>query len=486
MNPYNSSKPGYKFVGYERMLRQIHEGFRNGNSFAILGGRRCGKTSLLIQIEQNLVNDGLEDFHALPRYLDIQSLGSLTSDTLFEKIYSATVQGIEAPTWVSSEPGREYERFITQLGLVQSDLENHHGANWLVVLLIDELDNAVSKLPDDQFFQNLRNLLMVSKFHRHFRVVASGVKEMAHLISSGSSPLNNLRNKHVAVLTGKQADRLIQVGFQQDLDTETKMFLYRLTGKHPYLLQGVLEHLWDEQGDRDSKAVKRAAKAFAQEMEAFKRWLDSFGAAERSVYGVLMNAGEGGIHVKIIRNQVESKLSHEVEDALTVLSFHGVIDDSDDPDEPKIAGSMFKDWFETHCPEQATLVKIPEPTDPKSHENQTPSIRVNVKVKNDNKLDASQGLKIDEIMRLFKTLKIETINSPLDEKIQVEVESALNEGIKEVQEPEPDKKVLESSLDKAAGILKKAGATADQMHTFIEKAKKLGLLLGKAAGWTCL
>jgi len=486
MNPYNSSKPGYQFVGYERMLRQIHEGFRNGNSFAILGGRRCGKTSLLIQIEQNLINDGLEDFHALPRYLDIQSLGTLTSDALFEKIYSATVQDIKAPTWVSSEPGREYEQFITQLKRAQSDLENHHGANWLVILLIDELDNAVSKLPDDQFFQNLRNLLMVSKFHRHFRMVASGVKEMAHLISSGSSPLNNLRHKYLAVLTGKQADRLVQIGFLQELDTETKMFLYRLTGKHPYLLQGVLEHLWDEQGDRDSKAVKHAAKAFSQETETFKRWSDSFGAAERSVYEVLMNADAETMHIKDIRNQVESKLSHEVEDALTVLSFHGVIDDSDDPDEPKITGSMFKDWFEIHCPEQATLVKMPEPTGPKTHENQTPNIQVNVKVNNDNKLDANQGLKIDEIMRLFKALKIETINSPLDEKIQVEVESVLNEGIKEVKKSAPDKKVLESSLDKAAGILKKAGATADQMHTFLEKAKKLGLLLGKAVGWTCL
>lgn len=37
-NPYNSSRPGQQFVGYERTRRQIVEGFRNGNSFAILGG----------------------------------------------------------------------------------------------------------------------------------------------------------------------------------------------------------------------------------------------------------------------------------------------------------------------------------------------------------------------------------------------------------------------------------------------------------------
>ena len=53
-NPYNSTKPGNLFVGYERLRDQLLSGFCNGNSFAILGGRRCGKTSLLMQIEQDL------------------------------------------------------------------------------------------------------------------------------------------------------------------------------------------------------------------------------------------------------------------------------------------------------------------------------------------------------------------------------------------------------------------------------------------------
>ena len=71
-----------------------------------------------------------------------------------------------------------------------------YSTDWIVILLIDELDAAIATLPDDQFFQNLRNLLMISRFHSHFRLVASGVTQMANLISSGSSPLNNLRSEY--------------------------------------------------------------------------------------------------------------------------------------------------------------------------------------------------------------------------------------------------------------------------------------------------
>ncbi|NJL59620.1 MAG: hypothetical protein HC887_08230 [Desulfobacteraceae bacterium] len=48
-------------------------------------------------------------------------------------------------------------------------LTQKYGADWLMILMIDELDAALTELADDQFFQNLRNLLMESRFNRHFR-----------------------------------------------------------------------------------------------------------------------------------------------------------------------------------------------------------------------------------------------------------------------------------------------------------------------------
>jgi hypothetical protein len=254
-NPYNSTKPGNLFVGYERLRNQLLNGFRNGNSFAVLGGRRCGNTSLLMQIAQDLQAHDLTPFRPLPRFLDVQGLDRVTPSLLFEAIYRLVIQEVEASPWMPGESGREYQNFLAHLGAAKPILDQRYGSNWLVILLIDELDAAIAKLPDDQFFQNMRNLSMMSHFHRHFRLVASGVREMSELISSGSSPLNHLRNRHLGVLTGTQARQLIACGFPDGLDPEVESFLFQLTGRHPYVLQGVLENLWEDPAEIDKPAI---------------------------------------------------------------------------------------------------------------------------------------------------------------------------------------------------------------------------------------
>src|SRR5687767_8740791 len=53
-NPYNCTEPGNHFVGYKQLRQDLLDGFRDGHSFAVLGGRRIGKTSLLMQMENDL------------------------------------------------------------------------------------------------------------------------------------------------------------------------------------------------------------------------------------------------------------------------------------------------------------------------------------------------------------------------------------------------------------------------------------------------
>ena len=350
-NPYNSTRPGNLFVGYERLRSQLLNGFRNGNSFAVLGGRRCGKTSLLMQIEKDLQGHDLTPFRPLPRFLDMQGLDRVTPALLFESIYRLVVQELEAKPWGPGESGRDYQNFLAHLDATKPVLDQRYGSNWLVILLIDELDAAISKLPDDQFFQNLRNLSMISAFHSHFRLVASGVREMSNLISSGSSPLNHLRNRHLGILTGAQARQLIAFGFPSELDPEVESFLFQLTGRHPYVLQGVLENLWEEQGELDRQSLRRAAREFLNQHRNFSRWLDAFGQAEHAVYQLLSEAPDGTLHVRDLRRRSDPSLAPHIDEALTVLSYHGLIDDSE-PDEPHIAGTLFRDWYRDNRPGQ--------------------------------------------------------------------------------------------------------------------------------------
>ena len=329
-------------MGYERLRSQLLNGFRNGNSFAVLGGRRCGKTSLLMQIEQDLQAHDLAPFRPLPRFLDMTELSRVTPSLLFEAIYRLVIQEVEASPWMRGASGREYQNFLAHLDAAKPVLDQRYGSNWLVILLIDELDAAISKLPDDQFFQNMRNLLMISRFHRHFRLVASGVREMSKLISSGASPLNNLRNRHLGVLSGAQARQLIPFGFPAGFDPEVESFLFQLTGRHPYMLQGVLEKLWEDGAALDKQALRKAAREFLDEQQTFPRWLDAFGPAEHAVYRLLSEASDRTLRIQAVRQRIDPALIPHIDEALTVLSYHGLIDDSE-PDEPQIAGTLFRE-----------------------------------------------------------------------------------------------------------------------------------------------
>jgi AAA+ ATPase superfamily predicted ATPase len=179
MNPYNCTSPGTCFTGYKLCRKKLLDGFRNGNSFAILGGRRCGKTSLLIQIEKDILKEGLAPFYPLVKYFDFEERGSiLNTALLFEKIYNLIVQDINTTaSWINDMHGKEYENFLKHLNDALPLFNEKYGPDWVVILLVDEMDTAFKHLPDDQFFQNLRNFLTISRFKRYFRLVATGLRK---------------------------------------------------------------------------------------------------------------------------------------------------------------------------------------------------------------------------------------------------------------------------------------------------------------------
>jgi TIR domain len=166
-------------------------------------------------------------------------------------------------------------------------------------------------------------------------------------LASGSSPLNYLRNRHLGILTGTQAHQLITFGFLEGLDPEVESFLFQATGRHPY--KGVLENLWEDPAESDRQAVRRAAREFLNQHRTFYRWLDAFGQAEHAVYRLLSEAPDGTLHVRDIRHRLDPSLAPHIDEALTVLSYHGLIDDSE-PDEPQIAGTLFWDWYRNNRP----------------------------------------------------------------------------------------------------------------------------------------
>ena len=66
----------------------------NGNSFAVIGGRSCGKTSQLMEIEADLNSMDISPYSALPIYIDMRQFANIDLEVLFKTIYSLVVEKV--------------------------------------------------------------------------------------------------------------------------------------------------------------------------------------------------------------------------------------------------------------------------------------------------------------------------------------------------------------------------------------------------------
>lgn len=345
-NPYNCTRSGHAFVGFASLRDEVLDGLANGHSFGIIGGRRCGKSSMLKQLKDDIGRRGVGAHAARAHFVDVQAMQAPSSGHLFRLFYQHIAEGTNAPPWRTLKAGQGYEHFLAKMDVAKDRLAAALGERWLAVLLVDEMEAAANAMKgDDTFFVNLRHLLMESRFSHRVRLVASGVGQMADLIKS-SSPLNNLLTLYMGILEVEPANELIRRGFPGGLPTSAAAALQRLTGRHPYLMQGVLEKLWKERDALlDEAKVQEAGNQFERQHNDFAQWLKVFGPSEHAVYQLLCCAPEGRMSVQQLRAALDGALVESGFDALVRLAYHGVIDDHE-PDWPRVAGALFQDWYQ--------------------------------------------------------------------------------------------------------------------------------------------
>jgi predicted nucleotide-binding protein len=333
VNPYDCSNPGSLFMGYEKTRQKIVRGIKNGSSYAILGGRRCGKTSLLLQLETDLQQAATGTHRLLPSILDMQAVTPRSTSDFFSSVLEGAMQDLDAP---DARPAN-YQEFLKNLDRAKSRLEQKYGPNWIVVLLIDELETAMRRLPDTECLENLRNLLTISRYKRNFRAIAAGVFSPAEIASKGS-PLNNLNLEYLSVLDPEHASRLIAAGFPHGLQPQIETWLLEQTGRRPYLLQGVLGYVWDF-GEVTEASIVAAGRRFVRDRDGtFRQWLETFRSEGCRLYQSMLDGS---------RRDVPNS------NALAILSYHGVVDETA-PGGPQLGSARFRDWFWANYKLEAT------------------------------------------------------------------------------------------------------------------------------------
>jgi hypothetical protein len=131
------------------------------------------------------------------------------------------------------------------------------------------------------------------------------------------------------------------------------------------------------------------------------------GEVEHAVYELLLEAPEGKLPIHKIRSNINSTLVPKLDKALIVLSYHGVIDDSKF-DEPRIAGTLFRDWYQSNKPIQD---RITEKEIGVPHSNA--AVYISYAWDGPQEMDCSRE---DIVGRLCETLKREGYNIKRDKK----------------------------------------------------------------------
>jgi AAA+ ATPase superfamily predicted ATPase len=237
LSPYvvKGPVPEKMFFGREKEIKTISQTIQRGN-YAVVGGRRIGKSSTLLAVKRLLAHDS----RYRPVYLNCEDKFD------YEDFFQAVGDEFSRPF-----PGLDPNHFRR----MATELSKEAPAQRLVFLL-DEVDELLSydaaAKPAAQLFKTFRSLA-----HEEIcRFVFSGSRALYRQLRDSQSPFFNfvehiqlkpLEEKSVAEIVTKPLQQLgLQLPDQDALITR----LFSLTAGHPNLVQWLCDQLLKRSGVR--------------------------------------------------------------------------------------------------------------------------------------------------------------------------------------------------------------------------------------------
>ncbi len=261
-NPYSPGvAKGYRFYGRglecERIMTYLCDHFQN-HAVLLWGQKRIGKTSLVVRLQEQAQG------RFLPVYIDMQAVKDGTSTQFLHQLMNRislalrennTSQEISAPAFnrLKRDPLGYFDTYLSQ---VQQVVEHCP-----LVIILDEFqclcdlqEKAVSR---NAIFSRLRS----QSLHGHdVHLVLSGGGLMSQLLEQTgiASLLNITHDEKLGTLEIEAARRLIKDGLTKvggiaDMAID---LLLQVTAGHPYYLQLLCSHLYEQAQEQRSKITR--------------------------------------------------------------------------------------------------------------------------------------------------------------------------------------------------------------------------------------
>lgn len=332
-NPYHWLKINpHLFYGIDRikMIADIRDRLVKGESFAVVGGRRLGKTTFLRRLEQEIKQHSP---YLLAVYIDAQAMPYVENSD-------------EAFNWIRTYIGREigldlegadrFGEWITRL------VENTHRLR--LVLIIDEFDAFSEYAWCHTFFDNLRALIHNTPgVSDRLCVVLAGVRILHTLLIRQGSPLANVLSwKYLSLFNEEDTKRLVNEPTQGRFPPELSEIVWRNTGGHPFLIQFLMHHLCASRTETAfDEVLNQAERRFREEHDIiFKQWwFDHIGERERKIYRAIAR----GMTIEEIAQRLGYKPG-DVQESLKVLSYIGLVRKADG--DYNLIGLIFNKWLQ--------------------------------------------------------------------------------------------------------------------------------------------
>jgi hypothetical protein len=372
-NPFHFSRPVRpgQFLGRGFVVSKIADDLYDlyGDSYGVVGGRRFGKSSLLLVLQDELVRK-LEqaesgDWQVLPVFVSLKAREPISpTDVLglaLHKIRRAT-GGVRKPAPLSSGPlldlgMPEYTEItappanLQELEAAVEDivLAAYQKVGMLrIALLIDEVDCALDFPWTGALFGMLRSLIYDGPVCDHVRLVLAGSGRYLDVGEKGSPLLNAIKPCFLESFTEDAVRELVDRA--HNIPTAVADEVMQQGAGHPFILQHLLHYLV-EGGIRSAtnEAVNAEVRRFVHDRSAdLEGWWYAIGEEGRRVYCILAQSADWMTHADLI--QAANDQNFQPDRGLKALCYHGLIVHDGTYQKFHISGQLFQDWSLARCP----------------------------------------------------------------------------------------------------------------------------------------
>ncbi len=304
-----------QFFGREQLLRSLSTRLLQGRSFALCGGPRTGRTSMLMQLEALIAERRHREPQA-PKLImvrvDVAKIGAGRAPQLFPAMWEHLTIAVRDPHLGGAPPplATAKVRFDARERLTETYLEASRSLwqplvgtpAWCrYVLMLDNIDSLLNYEHAHEVHA-LDALLRTRESEAPQAIVLTGGRLLREQLLDRRAPLHSARAVPLGILRQSEAVAVLRTGLSE-LDAEGITMMLGTTGRHPYLLQRIGAELEQQQGGFDVlEATRQASHDAMQLFEGIWAAFDfgrhvsyrgAYAAPEHALMQLLVDAPQG-------------------------------------------------------------------------------------------------------------------------------------------------------------------------------------------------